>query len=61
MAASKNDGQDAGTLIFSDYGKRVVIQAPPDALDISSLLPQIASGVLPSTLPSGFPTAVPTG
>jgi hypothetical protein len=61
-AASKNDEEDgSGTLTFSEYGKRVVIHAPADAVDLGSLLKQNPDALLPSPLPSGFPTDFPTG
>lgn len=59
-AASKNDGEGSATIRFSDYGKHVVIQAPADAVDLGALLQKNLDSLLPSTLPSGFPTAPPS-
>jgi hypothetical protein len=61
---SKTTGTDedegAGTLTFTDYGKRVTITAPADVVDLEQLLKENPKALLPSSFPSALPSDFPT-
>jgi hypothetical protein len=51
--AGTDADEGAGTLTFSEYGKRVTITAPTDVVDLQKLLKQDPSALFPSGVPTG--------